>query len=45
MTGVDRAIQIRQLQHFHATDPAYGAGIAAGLGIDMDQEVLVQAAE
>jgi catalase len=31
MQGVDRAIQQRQVEHFHKADPAYGKGIAEGL--------------
>jgi catalase len=34
MTGVPRAIQLRQIGHFLEADPAYGAGVARGLGID-----------
>lgn len=33
MQGVPRKIQERQLGHFYKADPAYGAGIASGLGI------------
>ena len=33
MQPVSRDVQIRQLKHFHAADPAYGEGIAQGLGI------------
>lgn len=33
MQNVPEDIQRRQLAHFHAADEAYGAGIAAGLGI------------
>lgn len=35
MRGVPREIQIRQLRHFHKADPAYGEGVAQGLGIDI----------
>jgi len=35
MQGVPRAIQMRQIGHFLAADPAYGRGVAAGLGIDI----------
>jgi catalase len=38
-----RDIQIRQIRHFHAADPAYGAGVAAALGIDLAQDVLAAA--
>jgi catalase len=32
MTGVPEAIVQRQLKHFLAADPAYGAGVAKALG-------------
>lgn len=35
MTGVPKDIQVRQLQHFHKADPAYGEGVATRLGIEM----------
>ncbi len=34
MQGVPEFIQIRQIGHFTKADPAYGAGVAARLGID-----------
>jgi catalase len=34
MQGVPRNIQVRQLRHFYKADPAYGEGVARGLGID-----------
>ncbi|WP_120997535.1 catalase [Stutzerimonas urumqiensis] len=34
MQSVSRDVQLRQLAHFVKADPAYGAGIATGLGID-----------
>lgn len=34
MQGVPREIQVRQIGHFIKADPAYGEGIATGLGID-----------
>ncbi|GGW99558.1 catalase [Pigmentiphaga litoralis] len=34
MQTVPREIQIRQIAHFTKADPAYGAGVAQGLGID-----------
>lgn len=40
-----RDIQIRQVRHFHQADPAYGAGVAGILGIDLQREVLAMAAE
>ena len=33
MSDVPRAIQLRQLHHFALADPAYGEGVARGLGI------------
>ncbi|WP_392562083.1 catalase [Orbus sturtevantii] len=36
MQSVARDIQIRQLKHFYQVDPAYGEGIATGLGIDIN---------
>jgi catalase len=33
MQGVPRDIQERQVAHFTRADPAYGAGVAKGLGI------------
>jgi len=35
MTGVPDAIRRRQIAHFYRADPAYGAGVARGLGIDV----------
>jgi catalase len=37
MQGVSRAIQLRQIRHFAKADPAYGEGVARGLGIDMQE--------
>ena len=36
MQGVPRRVQVRQLVHFYRADPAYGEGVAKGLGIDVD---------
>ncbi len=36
MKSVPRDIQMRQLCHFFRADPAYGAGVAAALGISME---------
>jgi len=33
---VPEAIQRRQLVHFLAADPAYGAGVAAALGLSLE---------
>jgi catalase len=35
MADVSARIQRRQIAHFYRADPAYGAGIARGLGIDL----------
>jgi catalase len=35
MQGVPERIQVRQLVHFYKTDPDYGRGVAAKLGLDM----------
>jgi catalase len=35
MQGVPHDIQVRQIGHFHKADPAYGEGVAAGLGVAM----------
>jgi catalase len=35
MKNVPREIQIRQVRHFYKADPAYGEGVARGLGIDI----------
>lgn len=36
MQGVPREIQVRQIGHFTKADPAYGAAVAKGLGIDIN---------
>jgi catalase len=36
MKDVPREIQIRQVRHFYKADPAYGEGVARGLGIDIN---------
>ena len=33
---VPREIQLRQVRHFYQADPAYGEGVARGLGIDIN---------
>lgn len=33
MTGIDPTIQLRQIEHFTKADPAYGDGVAKGLGL------------
>ena len=37
MQGVPQRIKVRQLVHFYKADPAYGNGVAAKLGMEMDQ--------
>ena len=37
MQGVPKPIQVRQMVHFYKADPAYGNGVAAKLGLGMDQ--------
>lgn len=37
MKPVPRDIQLRQIVHFYKADPAYGGGVAAGLGIPMSE--------
>lgn len=34
MSGVSKEIQLKQICHFYRADPAYGEGVAKGLGID-----------
>jgi catalase len=33
--GVPRRIQELQISHFYKADPAYGEGVAKGLGLDI----------
>jgi catalase len=40
MGSVSREIQLRQVRHFYKADPAYGEGVAKGLGIDLKSEVV-----
>ncbi len=37
MNSVPQRIQELQIQHFHKADPAYGAGVAKGLGLDIER--------
>ena len=39
MQGVPERIVARQLVHFYKADPAYGAGVAAKMGMDINQIV------
>jgi catalase len=34
--GVPQRIQELQIQHFYKADPAYGGGVAKGLGLNID---------
>ncbi|MVW78378.1 catalase [Bordetella sp. 02P26C-1] len=38
MAGVPEEIQRRQIRHFELADPAYGAGVAAALGLEWSGE-------
>jgi catalase len=37
MKSVPLRIQELQIQHFHKADPAYGSGVAKGLGLDIER--------
>jgi len=37
--GVPRRIQELQIQHFYKADPAYGEGVAKGLGLNVKAQV------
>ena len=37
MQTVPHDIQVRQVRHFHKADPAYGEGVARGLGLDLTE--------
>jgi catalase len=39
MQGIPERIQTLQIQHFYRADPAYGTGVAKGLGLDIQQIV------
>jgi catalase len=39
MSSVPRRIQELQIQHFYKADPAYGSGVAKGLGLQIEQIV------
>ena len=39
MQGVPEFIQVRQLKHFYQADPAYGQGVAEGLGIALNEVI------
>ena len=37
MKGIPQRIQELQIQHFYKADPAYGTGVAKGLGLNIDK--------
>jgi catalase len=37
MSSVPREIQERQIRHFYKADPAYGKGVAEGLGLKAEE--------
>lgn len=39
MSDVPEHIQMRQIAHFYKADPAYGEGVAKGLGIDLNKAI------
>ena len=39
MKGIPQRIQTLQIQHFYKADPAYGTGVAKGLGLDIEDIV------
>jgi catalase len=44
MKSVPRRIQELQIQHFYKADPAYGTGVAKGLGLDINAAISKKAA-
>jgi len=44
MKSVPQRIQELQIQHFYKADPAYGTGVAKGLGLDIESVVARKAA-
>ena len=45
MQGVPEEIQLRQIAHFAKADPAWGAGVAARLGLEVPGQAAATAAE
>ena len=45
MKTVPRDIQKRQIQHFAKADPAYGAGVAQGLGLNAEEQIATPEAD
>ncbi len=39
MKGMPQRIQELQIQHFYKADPAYGTGVAKGLGLNIEKIV------
>ncbi len=44
MTGIPARIQMKQIEHFYKADPAYGKGVADGLGLSLDEVLKPEAA-
>ena len=42
MSSVPQEIQLRQIGHFYKADPAYGRGVAEGLGLTIDEVALMR---
>ena len=40
MKSIPQRIQKLQIQHFYKADPAYGAGVAKGLGLNIDEVIV-----
>ncbi|HEY0758541.1 MAG TPA: catalase [Acidisarcina sp.] len=45
MTGIPEHIQKLQVSHFYKADPAYGLGVAAGLGIEVPEALAMSAGD
>ena len=43
MKSVPQRIQELQIRHFYKADPAYGSGVAKGLGLNVDTIVKADA--
>ena len=41
MKSISREIQLRQIEHFTGADRAYGNGVAAGLGLQLEATAAV----
>jgi len=42
MSSVPQEIQLRQIGHFYKADPAYGRGVAQGLGLTIDEAEMIR---